>query len=202
MSDVPVNNKYHSDLARTFYAKATYDPTTNKINYGAPVRIKGAVSITLSKKGDLITFKSDGVEDVLGKDNQGYDGDLEALRFPESFEIDCLGNIKNNDGTVDEFEDDDISAFALLFEFKGDKKNIRHCLYWCHATNPNVEGDNPDSKTPKTEKITINARPRPTDGKIKTKTGDTTTQAVYDGWYTAVPDQTPTQTETQTQDSE
>lgn len=187
-----VKNRFHSKLKALYYAPATLTETAGvkTITYGTPVRMFDAVSLSLSKKGDLIIVRSDGTEDVIGTDNQGYDGDVELFRLPESFETDCLSSTKNTDGTVDEFEKDDAKPFALLFEFVGDKKNVRHCLYWCYANRPNVEGDNPDSKEPKNENIAISARPRPTDGKIKTKTGDTTTDSVYNAWYTAVPDQT------------
>ena len=185
-------NRFHSKLKAVYYAPATITENAGvkSISYGTPVRMFDAVSLSLSKKGDLITVRTDGTEDVTGTDNQGYDGDMELLRLPESFETDCLSSTKNTDGTLDEFEKDDAKPFALLFEFLGDKKNVRHCLYWCYANRPDVEGDNPDSKEPKNEKATIYARPRPTDGKIKTKTGDTVTDSVYNGWYTQGPDQT------------
>nr|DAY73485.1 MAG TPA: tail tube protein [Caudoviricetes sp.] len=187
-----VKNRFHSKLKAMYYAPATITETagTKSITYGKPVRMFDAVALSLSKKGDLIVVRSDGMEDVIGSDNQGYDGEAELLRLPESFEKDCLSSTVNADGTVDEFEKDDAKPFALLFEFLGDKKNVRHCLYWCYANRPNVEGDNPDNKEPKNEKTTIYARPRPTDGKIKTKTGDSITDTVYNAWYTAVPDQT------------
>lgn len=185
-------NRFHSKLKAVYYAPATITENAGvkSISYGTPVRMFDAVSLSLSKKGDLITVRTDGTEDVIGTDNQGYDGDMELLRLPESFETDCLSSTKNTDGTLDEFEKDDAKPFALLLEFLGDKKNVRHCLYWCYANRPDVEGDNPDGKEPKNEKVTIYARPRPTDGKIKTKTGDTVTDSVYNGWYTQVPDQT------------
>lgn len=184
-------NRFHSKLKALYYAPATVTETagTKSITYGTPVRMFDAVALSMSKKGDLITIRSDGTEDVIGSDNQGYDGEAELVRLPESFETDCLSSTKNTDGTLDEFEKDNSKPFALLFEFLGDKKNIRHCLYWCYANRPSVEGDNPDTKEPKNEKITIYSRPRPTDGKIKTKTGDSVTDTVYNAWYTAVPDQ-------------
>jgi phi13 family phage major tail protein len=181
-------NRFHSDLEKCAYAVATL--TDGVITYGTPIVIPDSISLTLSKKGNLIPLKTDGKEDVIGQDNQGYDGDLEILRLPESFETDCLGSTKNTDGTVDEFDNDGVKAFAFMYQFKGDKKAIRHCNYWCYASKPNVEGDNPDKLTPKSEKISIISRPRPTDGKIKTKTGDEITSEVYDDWFTAVPGET------------
>lgn len=76
--------------------------------------------------------------------------------------------------------------FALLFEFSGDKKKIRHCLYYCSAARPTIEGKtNEDSKEVQTETIEIKASPLPS-GYVKVKTGNNTTDEVYNGWYTKV----------------
>lgn len=76
--------------------------------------------------------------------------------------------------------------FALLFEFSGDKKKIRHCMYYCTAARPTIEGKtNEDSKEVQTESLEITATPLPS-GLVKVKTGANTTDEVYNGWYSAV----------------
>ena len=76
--------------------------------------------------------------------------------------------------------------FALLFEFSGDKRKIRHCLYYCSATRPTIEGKTTeDAKEPQTESLEIAASPMP-NGYVKVKTGANTTDDVYNGWYTKV----------------
>ena len=76
--------------------------------------------------------------------------------------------------------------FALMFEFSGDKKKIRHCMYYCTAARPTIEGKtNEDSKEVQTEKLEITATPLP-NGLVKVKTGANTSEAVYNGWYSAV----------------
>ena len=76
--------------------------------------------------------------------------------------------------------------FALLFEFSGDKKKIRHCLYYCSAARPTIEGKtNEDSKKVQTETLEITATPLPS-GLVKVKTGANTTDAVYNAWYSGV----------------
>lgn len=179
-------NRVKYKLKRLYYAPATVDEDTGDVTYSAPIRMKGAVSISLSPKGDLIVTYADAQEIVLGRDNAGYDGEVEVLRILESFETDCLGSTKNTDGTIDESEDDISKPFALLFEFEGDKKGIRHCMFLCYASKQTIEGSNGETKTPTNDKFTIKCRAR-ADGKIKTKTGDDTTEEVYNNWYNAVP---------------
>lgn len=77
-------------------------------------------------------------------------------------------------------------AFALLFEFDGDIRKIRHVLYNCSASRPKIEGKtNEESREVQTESLTIKARPM-ADGYVKAKTGNQTTKVTYDGWYSEV----------------
>lgn len=180
-------NRVKYRLKRLYYAPATIDENSGDVTYAAPIRMPDAVSISLSPKGDHIVVYADAQEIILGRDNAGYDGEAELLRIPESFEIDCLGSVKNDDGTIEETNSDISNPFALLFEFEGDVKAIRHCMFLCYASKQTVDGGNSESKTPTNDKISIKCRAR-ADGKIKTKTGDTTPTEVYDNWYNTVPD--------------
>ena len=76
--------------------------------------------------------------------------------------------------------------FALLFEFDGDQNAIRHVLYNCTAARPTISSQTKEeSIEPVTETLSLTADPRE-DGLVKSRTGDTTTAAIYDGWYDAV----------------
>ena len=77
-------------------------------------------------------------------------------------------------------------SFALLFEFDGDQKAIRHVLYNCAATRPSIESETKeDTVEPTTETLTISATALP-NGQIKAKTSDETDPQTYDGWYKTV----------------
>ena len=77
-------------------------------------------------------------------------------------------------------------SFALLFEFDGDVRKIRHVLYNCSASRPSIESKtNEDEKEVQTETLTVKARPLAS-GYVKAKTGDSTTDTVYNNWYKSV----------------
>ena len=76
--------------------------------------------------------------------------------------------------------------FALLFEFDGDEHGIRHVLYNCAASRPSIESQTKEETIePRTETLNLTADPRE-DGLVKSRTGDTTAKATYDGWYGTV----------------
>ena len=59
-------------------------------------------------------------------------------------------------------------------------------LYNCTASRPTIESKtNEDEKEVQTETLTIKARPM-ADGYVKAKTGDATTDTVYNNWYKSV----------------
>ena len=71
-------------------------------------------------------------------------------------------------------------------------KAIRHVLYNCSASRPSIESKTKeDTIEPGTETLSLTADPR-SDGLVKSRTGDTTDKATYDGWYQTVyiPDET------------
>ena len=76
--------------------------------------------------------------------------------------------------------------FALLFEFSGDQRKIRHCMYYCSATRPSVSGSTKEDSTEvQTETLSITATPLPS-GLVKVKTGTNTSEETYNNWYNAV----------------
>ena len=74
----------------------------------------------------------------------------------------------------------------MLIEFSGDKKKIRHCMYYCTAARPTIEGKtNEDSKEVQTETLELTSTPLP-NGMVKVKTGSNTEDSVYNNWYKSV----------------
>ena len=111
--------------------------------------------------------------------NCGYDGDLELALIPESFRTDVLKETLDSKGVRIENSEVELAAFALLFEFNGDQKHIRHVLYNCSASRPGIEGKtNEDSKEVQTEKLSLKAVPL-ANGMVNAKTGNTTDATTY-----------------------
>ena len=180
------NNKVKFGLKNCHYAKATLDPDTNAVTFGTPVAIPGAVNLSLDPEGDTEPFYADDMVYYTTVANNGYSGDLEIALIPDSFRKDILKETEDTNGVLVEDSTVEPEHFALLFEFSGDKKKIRHCMYYCTAARPTIEGKtNEDSKEVQTEKLEITATPLP-NGLVKVKTGANTSDAVYNGWYSNV----------------
>lgn len=178
-------NKVKYNLKSTHYAVQTTGEG-GAITYATPVAIPGSVSISLDAQGDISKFHADGITYYQAAANNGYEGDLEVALLPESFRTDVLGEELDAKKVLIENADAKQVKFALLFEFDGDEKSIRHVLYNCTATRPSVESQTKEeSIEPVTETLTISATPL-ADGRIKAKTGDTTDEEIYKKWYQTV----------------
>ena len=188
MSGTP--NKIKYGLKNVYYAVATL-AADGTATFATPVRIPGAVNLSLEPQGDREPFYADDVEYFVSISNTGYEGDLEIALVPESFETDVLKAVVDTNKVLFEEVSPEIVHFALLFQFAGDKKNIRHCFYNCTAMRPNVEGETKgENIEPKTESLSLRA------GSIydstlqkdivKAKTKDDTTDAVYNAWFSQV----------------
>ena len=107
--------------------------------FAKPVRIPGAVSLSIDAEGEASNFYADdGVYYVINN-NSGYTGDLEIALVPLEFATDILGEKLDEKGVLTETNTAEVSQFALLFEFSGDKNKIRHCLFCCSASRPATE---------------------------------------------------------------
>lgn len=179
------HNKVKYNLKNAHYALLTIGED-GSVSYGTPVPMPGSVSISLDANGEPENFYADGVAYYVINNNMGYDGDLELAMIPESFRTDALKEELDSNGVLIENAEVELASFALLFEFDGDQKHIRHVLYNCTASRPGIEGKtNEDSREVQTETLTIKATPLAS-GVVKAKTGNTTDATVYADWYKAV----------------
>lgn len=179
------NNKVKYNLKNAHYAMLTVGEDGVPA-YGTPVPLPGAVSIGLDADGEPENFYADGCAYYVINNNMGYDGDLELAIIPESFRISALNETLDDKNVLIENANTELNSFALLFEFDGDVKHIRHALYNCSASRPGTEGKtNEESREVQTETLTIKATPL-SSGMVKAKIGDSTDATIYANWYKSV----------------
>ncbi len=175
-------NKVKYNICNVHYAVIA-KAEDGAVKFATPVPIPGAVSISLDPKGEPESFYADGVEYYVINNNQGYDGDLEVALIPESFREDVLLETADANHVLVENSNSQTGSFALLFEFDGDIRKIRHVMYNCSASRPSISGKtNEEGKEVQTETLTIKSRPL-ANGLVKAKTGNSTTDSVYNNWY-------------------
>lgn len=175
-------NKVKFNICNVHYAPLTQS-ASGEYSWDTPVPMPGAVSLSLDPQGEPESFYADGIEYYVINNNQGYDGDLELAMIPESFRTDILMEKADNNNVLVENSNSETGKFALLFQFDGDAKGVRHVFYNCSAARPNIEGKTTeDGREVQTETITIKARPLAS-GYVKAKTGDSTKATVFNNWY-------------------
>ena len=184
-----MSNKVKYNLKNVHAAKLTESVVEGVTNYSyaTPQAIPGAVSITLDAEGDSSPFYADGIVYFRTYANNGYSGDLEIALIPEWFRTEILKETLDTNGVLVEKADNTESVkFALLFEFDGDERAIRHVMYNCSASRPSIESSTKEETIePGTETLSLTADPRE-DGLVKSRTGDTTSAETYANWYQSV----------------
>ncbi|MBC5687923.1 phage tail protein [Mediterraneibacter sp. NSJ-55] len=179
------NNKVKYNLKNAHYALLTI-AEDGEVSFGTPTPVPGSVSISLDANGEPENFYADGIAYYVINNNMGYEGDLELALIPESFRTEVLKEELDDKGVLIENAQVELESFALLFEFDGDQRHIRHVLYNCAASRPGIEGQtNEDTREVQTETLTIKATPL-SNGFVKAKTGNTTDATVYNDWYKSV----------------
>lgn len=179
-------NKIKYNLKNVYAAILT--KTGGTYNYGTPTAIPGAVSMSLDAEGEASPFYADGIVYFRSASNNGYSGDLEIALIPEWFREQVLQETKDaNNVFIETSDTSEPVYFALLFEFDGDQKAIRHVLYNCSVSKrPTIASQTKEASIePGTETLSLSADPRE-DGLVKARTGDDTTNAVYQAWYESV----------------
>lgn len=183
-------NKIKYGIKNVYYAKATI-AVDGTATYETPVALPGAVSLSLDAQGDNTPFYADNIVYWVGAANNGYEGDLELARIPDSFKTDILGYIDDAKGVLVEDAGAQAVHFALLFQFEGDVKATKHVMYNCTATRPTTEGTTKgESIEPETETISIAAttvyNASLAKDIVKAEANEATDEPTYTGWFTAV----------------
>ena len=110
------------------WAKITAWSDDGVPTFATPVRLPGAVSLSIDANGENENFYADNSVYYVINNNAGYDGDLEVALITTDFATAILGEQLDAKGVLVERNDAETSQFALMFEFDGDKNHIRHLL--------------------------------------------------------------------------
>lgn len=177
-------NKITYGLENAYYALFDIGED-GAITYHAPVAIPGAVELEITARGDMIEFYADNMVYYSSDNNQGYEGTLKIANIPQSFSTGVLGEVLDeNDQVIHEVANAVTKPFALLFQFEGDVKAIRHVLYNCSASRPTVSSSTKtDTVEPNENELSFIANPRSTDKRVKTRTTTNTSDTIYDNWF-------------------
>ncbi|MDE5945760.1 MAG: phage tail protein [Oscillospiraceae bacterium] len=193
-------NKVKFGLNKVHYAKILSIDENGVPTYGKPVRIPGAVSLSIDANGEAENFHADNGVYYVINNNSGYEGELEIALVTTDFATEILGEVLDTKGVLVETNTAELKQFAIMFEFDGDKHHIRHVLYCCSASRPTTESSTTeDSKEVKTETLSFTATAL-NNGLVKSKTCEETDKATYDDWYNKVymPDFTSSESPVQT----
>lgn len=178
-------NKVKFNISNAHYALLTQNDN-GEVSFGTPVALPGAVSLSIDPTGAPESFYADGIEYYVINNNQGYDGDLELAMIPESFRTDVLMETTDSNNVLVENANSQTGHFALLFDFDGDVRKIRHVMYNCSASRPSISSQtNTESKEVQTETLSIKSRPLAS-GLVKAKTGNNTKASAFNNWYKRV----------------
>lgn len=178
-------NKVKYGLKNVHVAKLT-ETDEGEVSFGTPKRIPGAVALSLPPVGEKTAFHADDIEYFTSVQNNGYEGTLEVAIVPDWFKEEILCEEVDENNVQIENANNQPERFALMFEFDGDKNKIRHVMFNCKASRPNIEGNTKtNTADPKTETLPIVVKPL-ADGKVKARTNAKTTKTAYDNWYKGV----------------
>lgn len=180
-----MKNKVKFGLKNVYRANVIVDDDGG-VMYDTPVRIPGAVTLTLNINVTSTDIPADDLDAyaTLSKDN-GYTGSIELTHLSDEDRVEILGNKLDGNGVLIENEDDRPNEQALLFEINGDANKKRHVMYNVLMTKPAVNAKT--GKEPQSDTLDLRARPAVDTGDIKGSVpNDAEHKAIYDKWFTEV----------------
>lgn len=184
-----MDNIVNWGLVQSGWAPITVNSSGND-TYGAVQKFKGLRSISFTANGDTPKVYADGTIVHVGKNNNGYTGTMEFTNPDEAFLQYVLGETLDGSNLQYEVLEPVVNRVALLWEWEGDQRRTRHCMYNCTISRPDLsaitKGDG-GTKTAQYMTLNIEAIPRSNDDIIKVRSRSNTTATVYNNWFTSVP---------------
>ena len=188
-------NKVKFGLSNVHYALVTETESEGVVTstYGDVKSWPGAISLSLDSTAEKSVTRADDSDYFVTFGQGGYEGDLECALIPDEVRTAVLGYKTDDNGILveDSASFSNVTYIAMMFEFKGDQKATKHCLYKVSLSRPSIAsqttGEN-GAIEPQTETVTLTAVPRAdADQLVHIQTKPTTDAEVVSAWYTAVP---------------
>ena len=178
----PVENKVNYGIKNVHWHETT--DTGSSITYGPGKPWKGASEIELDPEGDMVKVYADDQIYYTAPNNQGYTGKLSVYQIPQELEAYILGNTVDKKGQVIENVNAKPKPIGLSFEFDGDKKAVRHFLFYNTFSRPKISSETKTEKaTTKAQELGFTSIADPYTGNIKTKTAVDASEDLYNNWY-------------------
>lgn len=186
------DNKVVFGLKNVHYSIISEDEITSELVYSTPVALKGATEISLDPRGETSDFYADDMLYYTTSTNAGYEATLTVANIPNDFRKDVLGEtMGDTDKVMTENTNAKAKKIAFMFEFDGDQKAVRHCLYNVTVTRPSLtSATKTETAEPQAQELSMIAAPRE-DGIVKRSTTVDTPPEIYDAWYGTVYEPTP-----------
>ena len=138
---------------------ALWDETNSK--YETPVRIPGAVSLSLSREGDSSTKYADNIPVFTQNVNAGYSGTLTVTAAADQLLKDLVGYIEDDNGMIIEDANGKQSTFAMLYEVDSNTEPQRFAFYNCTLSRPEQDANTKtDTTDPDDQALDITIIPR------------------------------------------
>ena len=186
---MPIDNIVNWGLVASAWAPITVDGNGNDV-YGTVHKFKGLRSVTFTANGEMVRVYADGTTVYIGKANNGYSGSMEFTHPDEEFLKYALGETVDSNGLQYEPLEPPVNRFAFLWEWQGDQKKTRHCMYNCTASRPDLsvitKGDG-GNKTAQYQTLNVESAARANDDVVKVRTRSDTDSTVYNNWFNTVP---------------
>ncbi|MDL2212130.1 phage tail protein [Erysipelotrichaceae bacterium OttesenSCG-928-M19] len=129
--------------------------------YDIPVKVPGAVSLSVEAQGDESKFYADNGVYYSKIANAGYEATLTIAKLTEYIKTNLLGQKKDANGALIESTDDKQSPFVLMFQVEGDETNTRYVYYNCTLSRPSSENTSTeDSVEVATDELTLSISQR------------------------------------------
>lgn len=178
-------NKVKFGLSQVHYAVITDEST---MEYETPVKIPGAVNLSLSAEGESNTFHADNIAYFTTSTNNGFSGDLEVALLPDKFYQDVLGyKVDSVTGALIEVANAKTKPIALMFQFEGDQEARKTVLYKVVCGRNAINHSTVAGSTePQTDTIPITAHPTMINGELITRATVSPSSSKYETFYTEV----------------